>query len=505
MTNVPSRYDVVIVGGGSAGCILASRLSQDRSRTVLLLEAGHGYPPDGFPDDLTNAATIGIEPTHTWGYQSVPGSTAHSIAAYAGRVLGGGSTINGGIARRARPGDFNCWQGKHDLPDWTFATALETYKAMENTTAGENRWHGRCGPWPIHQSTMNELTPAVHAFIEAGAAAGFPRVDDFNGEHRGGVGSEMKNVVDGKRVNTAIIYLSADVRARPNLFLRPDTQVDRIGFIGKRASAVHLVGGEVIDAGEIILSAGVFGSPAILLRSGIGPARHLHQLGIDLLADLPVGERLQEQPMYSLGYLLKPSTGAIPPSGSGVLWIRSSEGAEDELDLQLSVSVQPDLDDRGESIRVLRIWAALVLPRSFGTLRLKSRDPKVTPRIDYNFLADSSDRRRLMELMKLTRSLAKTEPLASLIDREVLPGPNVETDAQLEAALGAGLTTYYHATATAPMGGENDPAAVVDEVGRVRQIKNLRVVDASILPQALSTPNNLTTMMVAERIAASFA
>lgn len=209
--------------------------------------------------------------------------------------------------------------------------------------------------------------------------------------------------------------------------------------------------------------------------------------------------------MYSLGYTLKPSTGAVPPSGSGVLWIRSTEGAEDELDLQLSVSVQPDLDDRGESIRVLRIWAAVVLPRSTGTVRLKSRDPKVTPRIEYNLLADASDRRRLMELMKLTRSLAKTEPLASLIDREVLPGPNVETDAQLEAALNAGLMTYYHATATVPMGGDNDPAAVVDEVGRVRQTKGLRVVDASILPQALSTPNNLTTIMVAERIAATFA
>ena len=505
MTDVPSRYDVVIVGGGSAGCVLAGRLSEDPSRTVLLLEAGHGYPPDGFPDDLTNAATIGIEPTHTWGYQSVPGSTAHSIAAYAGRVLGGGSTINGGIARRARPSDFTCWQGKHDLPGWSFSTALETYKAMEHTTAGEDRWHGRSGPWPIHQFTMEELTPAVHAFVEAAAAAGFPRVNDFNGEHRGGVGSEMKNVVDGKRVNTAIIYLPADVRARPNLFLRTDTEVDRIGFAGKRATAVHLVGGEIIEAGEIILSAGVFGSPAILLRSGIGPARHLRELGIGLVADLPVGERLQEQPMYSLGYLLKPSTGAVPPGGSGVLWIRSSEGAEDELDLQLSVSVQPDLDHRGESIRVLRIWAALVLPRSFGTLRLKSRDPRVTPRIDYNFLSDPFDRSRLLELMKLARSLANKEPLASLIDREILPGPQVETEAQLAAALDAGLTTYYHATATAPMGGENDPAAVVDEAGRVRQIANLRVVDASILPQALSTPNNLTTMMVAERIAATFA
>lgn len=511
MASGQQQYDVVIVGGGSAGCVLASRLSEDPSRSVLLLEAGHGYPPDGFPDDLTNAAAIGIEPTHTWGYQSVPGSTAHSIAAYAGRVLGGGSTINGGIARRARPSDFAHWQ-KHGLPTWTFPAALETYIDLENTTAGEDLWHGRSGPWPIHQSTMDELTPVVRDFIEAAASAGYPRVNDFNGPHQGGVGSEMKNVVDGKRVNTAIIFLSADVRARPNLVIRPDTEVDRIGFEGRRATTVHLVGGKVggeaIRAGEIILSAGVYGSPAILLRSGVGPAPHLHDLGIDLVADLPVGEHLQEQPMYSLGYTLKPTTGATPPGGSGVLWIQSTEAAAnhlDELDLQLSVSVQPDLNQRGEKIRMLRIWAAVVLPRSTGTVRLKSRDPRVTPRIQYNLLSDPSDRRRLMELLKLTRNLAATDPLASAIDQEVLPGPSVQTDEQLEAALDAGLMTFYHGTSTAPMGGENDPAAVVDEAGRVRTIEGLRVIDASIFPQAVSTPINLTVLMVADRIAATFA
>lgn len=212
--------------------------------------------------------------------------------------------------------------------------------------------------------------------------------------------------------------------------------------------------------------------------------------------------------MYSLGYTLKPSSGAVPPGGSGVLWIQSAEAAEqelDELDLQLSVSVQPDLNERGEKVRMLRIWAAIVLPRSFGTVRLKSRDPRVTPRIEYNLLSDPADRRRLMELLKLTRRLAKTEPLASFIDQEVLPGPNVETDAQLEAALDAGLMTFYHGTATAPMGGENDPAAVVDEAGRIRTIQGLRVVDASIFPQAVSTPINLTVLMLAERIAATFA
>ncbi len=191
--------------------------------------------------------------------------------------------------------------------------------------------------------------------------------------------------------------------------------MDRISFEGHRATTVHLVGEETVAAGEIVLSAGVYGSPAILLRSGVGPARHLHQLGIDVVADLPVRERLQEQPMYSLGYTLKPSTGAVPPGGSGLLWTQSTEAVGDELDLELSISVQPDLDNRGETIRVLRIWAAVVLPRSIGTVRLKSRDPQVTPRIDYKLLSDPSDRRRLLELIKVARRLANTEPIASLI------------------------------------------------------------------------------------------
>jgi choline dehydrogenase len=413
-------------------------------------------------------------------------------------VLGGGSAVNAAAAIRGRRFDFERWKS-HGIEGWDFEDVLGTYKALENTPTGNDRWHGRTGPFPIRQQTMSEATPSMRAFVEAATRYGFRKVDDFNGPIQEGVGLNPFNILDGVRQNTGIVYLGAAVRERPNLMIRGETNVDRIEFSAGRAIGVRLINGDLLQAGEIILSAGVYGSPTILMRSGIGPAAHLKELGIPVVADLPVGARLFDHPYYYNIFVLKRDSGEMHPASGATIWTKSSEATGDELDLHLTASHYMD-SVKPPTGRAIVVGTAVMTPKSVGQVRLKSRDPHVPPLIQYNLLTNESDRQRMVEGVKLSRRIGQTSPLADLVEFEMTPGAGVTNDQALEAAIERNLDTYHHGTSTVPMGGDTDQDAVVDPSGRMRYVKSLRVVDASIFPEIPSEPINLTVIMAAEHI-----
>jgi choline dehydrogenase len=488
--------DVLIVGGGSAGAVMATRLSEDPTRRVLLLEAGPAYAPDAYPVDLLNANVV-ADPAHDWGYTSRGSATSPQIPTPRGKVLGGSSAVNATVAIRARPADLAQW-ASYGVDGWSYEEVLPTFKQIENTPTGDDAYHGRTGPLSVRQRSDEELTPSLLGFVEASVAHGFKRVHDFNGAEQNGADGYPVDVVDDVRQNTGLAYLTTDVRSRSNLTILGDVNVDRVLFDGKQAVGVLAADGTTYRAGEVILSGGTYGSPAILMRSGVGPAADLHSLGIEVLTDLPVGQRLQDQPFFPNAYALAPEYLQMTPAVGSLLWTASSEAIGDELDLHITAThlIPGSFSPTGG---VLALAISVVKPESRGTLRLASRDPNEAPLIDANYLGTERDARRMLEAVKLSRAIGRNEEFVRFTAGELIPGDAVTDDA-LPEVIAANIAVYGHPTSTVPMGGPRDPWGVVDALGTAKGLTGLRVVDASIMPEVPSTVTNLTTIMIAERI-----
>ncbi|AWM92754.1 glucose-methanol-choline oxidoreductase [Pseudomonas sp. 31-12] len=505
MTVHSKVFDFVILGGGSSGAVLAARLSEDPQRSVLLVEAGRAFDPDEYPAEIysSNIIAANADERYEWGYFATPVEQPQAVYTPRGKVLGGSSAINGAVACRALPFDFARFTAK-GLKGWSFEEVLPYYKKMERTAHGEDKWHGRNGPLPIHQMSLDYITPVQRAMVEAAWACGAKKVDDFNDpEANNGAGPNPMNVINGVRVNTGMAYLTREVRARQNLSILDQSLVDKVLFEDGKVQSVLLAGGEKVHGNEVILSAGAYGSAAILLRSGIGPRADLEALDIPLVKDAPVGVRLLDHAFFWMSFSgVEALKGQEHPVVGAQLWTHSSYASSDkELDIGISPShlLDPAISPTGVAFS---LGLELMHCTSHGRLRLNSRDPKEAPVIELNHLTSEEDMNRMIECFRLARKLATTEPLKSLIVEELYPGPATDdSDGHIRAALAKGVGTLQHPCSTAPMGLPDDPGAVVDEEGRVYGLQGLRVIDASIFPEIPLINLNPTVIMTAEKLA----
>ncbi|WP_296662802.1 GMC family oxidoreductase [Paraburkholderia sp.] len=528
------EFDYVIVGAGTAGCVLANRLSADPNVSVLLLEAGGKDDYHWIHIPVGYLYCIG-NPRTDWLYKTVAeaGLNGRALSYPRGRVLGGSSSINGMIYMRGQREDYDAWARASGDAGWSWESVLPVFRKSEDYHGGATEFHGAGGEWRVEKQRLKWkiLESFAHAAQEQGIAA----TDDFNRGDNSGVGYFDVNQKRGVRWNASKAFLRAAMK-RPNITVVTGALTERVIFEGRRCVGVEYRCGDVAcvarSRGEVILSAGAVNSPQLLELSGIGDMRRLAPLGIDVVQDLPgVGENLQDHLQLRMAYrvdgvrtlntasahwwgklkiglqyaLFQSGPMSMSPSQLGA-FARSDPDDPALTRPDLEYHVQPlSLDRFGEPLHRFNAFTASVCnlrPTSRGSIHIVSADPSTAPAIAPNYLSTDYDRHVAANALRLTRRIAASPALARYKPREILPGVAFQTEEQLVEAAGNVGTTIFHPVGTCRMGRADDADAVVDSRLRVRGVTGLRVADASIMPFITSGNTNSPTLMIAERAAA---
>lgn len=516
------KYDVIIVGGGAAGSVLAGRLSEDPSRSVLVLEAGKDYPDfDHIPDEVKYGHTRYAESPdseHNWALRGMATEEQGEIHVAQGKVIGGGSSINGQAMQRGLPEDYDDWSALGN-DEWAYSKVLPFFRKMENDLDVQDDFHGTDGPMPVRRRQSNAAPPIQSAFREACVSEGFSLVEDTNGVNPAGVGVSPTNNLGGVRVSTAVAYLS-QVRHRLNLTVRGEVRVRRILFEGTKAVGVEAEsGGEIftVEAEKVVLSSGALRSPQLLMLSGVGPKAHLEEMGIPVINDLPgVGQSLFNHLSVHINFKVK--DGVEVPADLDAPHYRlifTAPGSELENDLVLStVNVVDEREERVAGVRTQyrtgdvpadragRISCTLGVPRGSGYVRLSSSDPTVQPNFNYRYLQHPEDLRRVREGVRFGARLLETDAYRDVVDYRIAPTDDILADDEaLNLYMRQTVGTARHVSGTCRMGPDSDPMTVVDQYCRVKGIQNLWVTDASVVPQLLRGGGlHPTVIMIGERV-----
>ncbi len=495
-------FDVLIVGAGSSGSVIAARASENPDLQVCLVEAGPDYPDlAATPYDLVNSHNNSYR-DHDWGFTYEP-TAGRAVAFPRGRVTGGSSAVNTTIALRGMPEDYDEWAAAGN-PEWSWAGVLPAFCRLErDLDFGDAAFHGDAGPITIRRYRRDELTQPQAAFLDAADVLGYPHCADANDPWGYGAGPHPMNKLGRLRVSCAVGYL-APARVRPNLVIRPDSHVSRLVIENGRCVGVDVLQAdgstERLHARLVVVSAGALQSPALLMRSGIGPATQLAAHGIDVVSDLAgVGQNLSDHPALSI--VCQARDGVVIDHDLPIIQTilrYTAEGSDKRNDLQIE---QISFAGRPGGPPLFAIAAVLEYQYGRGELLLASRDPLAAPLVHNHFCEDARDRSRLVSCLRDTLRFTTVEPLKGMIESITFPDPGRGTSDETLDALARKLSASgYHPSGTLKMGPKSDPLAVVDQYGRCHAMDGLVVADASIMPSVPRANTNLTCIMIGEKI-----